>query len=73
MRGRTDGFAPFPRVLMQSEMQTALFRFWTWVANSISYDANHYTKHAFIKEMLCTSVKGVMNVSVKMLSEWLNQ
>ena len=36
---------PFLKSLSQSEMQTALFRIWTWVADSISYNYNRYTKH----------------------------
>ena len=41
--GRIIGFIPFPRVLVLCEMQSALFRIWTRVAMSISYDDNHYT------------------------------
>ena len=41
---RTDGFMPFPRALAQSEMQTASSRIWTWVAYTISYNDNYYTK-----------------------------
>ena len=37
---------PIPKVLAQSEMQTALSRIWTRVANSISYNDNHYAKCA---------------------------
>ena len=35
---------PFPRVLAWSKLQTALSRIWTWLADSISYDDNHYAK-----------------------------
>ena len=34
--GRIIGFIPFPRILVLSEMQTALSRNWTLVATSIS-------------------------------------
>ena len=40
---RIVGFIPFPTILVLCEMQTALSRFWTQVAESISYDQNHYT------------------------------
>ena len=36
-------FIPFPRVLVQCEMQSVSSRIWTHVAMSISYDDNHYT------------------------------
>ena len=29
-------------------MQSASFRIWTRVADSISYEDNRYTKHAFV-------------------------
>ena len=32
---RKDGFMPFPRALAWSEMQTALFRIWICVADSM--------------------------------------
>ena len=41
--GRIIGFIPFPRVLVQCEMQSTSSRVWTRVAVSISYDDNHYT------------------------------
>ena len=41
--GRIIGFIPFPRVLVQCEMQSESSRIWTRVAVSISYDNNHYT------------------------------
>ena len=41
--GRIIGFIPFPRVLVQYEMQSISSRIWTRVAVSISYDDNHYT------------------------------
>ena len=41
--GRIIGFIPFPRVLVQCEMQSVSSRIWTCVAESISYDDNHYT------------------------------
>ena len=37
------GFIPFPKVLVQCEIQSALSRIWTRVAVSLSYDDNHYT------------------------------
>ena len=37
---------PFLRALAQSEMQSASFRIWTQLTNSISYDDNCYTKSA---------------------------
>ena len=40
---RIIGFIPFPRVLVQCEMQSVSFRIWTRVAVFISYDDNHYT------------------------------
>ncbi len=43
---RTNGFMSFPRVLSWSEMQIALSRIGTWLANSISYNDNHCTKDA---------------------------
>ena len=41
--GRIIGFIPFPRVLVQCEMQSVSSRIWTCVAVSISYDDNHHT------------------------------
>ena len=41
--GRIIGFIPFPRVLALCETQSVLYRIWTRVAVSISYDDNHYT------------------------------
>ena len=45
---RRDGFMPFSRALVQSEMQTASYRVWTLVAVSISYIDNSCAKHAFL-------------------------
>ena len=42
-RGRIVGFMPFPRVLALCETKTALSKIWTLVAESTSYDNNHYT------------------------------
>ena len=39
-------YMPLSRVLALFEMQTTLFRIWTWVAMSISYDDNRYTMSA---------------------------
>ena len=41
--GRIIGFIPFPRVLVQCEMQLAWSRIWTPIVVSIAYDDNHYT------------------------------
>ena len=41
--GRIIGSIPFPRVLVQCEMQSVLSRIWTRVAVTISNDDNHYT------------------------------
>ena len=41
-RGRIIGFIPFPRVLVLCEMQSISSRIWTRVAESISFDDNHY-------------------------------
>ena len=41
--GRIIGFIPFPRVLVQCEMQSVSSKIWTRVAVSISYNDNHYT------------------------------
>ena len=49
--GRIIGFIPFPRVLVLCEMQPFLYRIWTQVAVSISYDDNHYTTGT--STMLC--------------------
>ena len=38
----------FLKGISTSKMQTTLARTWTWVANFISYNDNHYTKHASI-------------------------
>ena len=40
--GRIIGFIPFPRVLVQCEMQSVSSTIWTRVAVFISYDDNHY-------------------------------
>ena len=56
---RIIGFIPFPRVLVQCEMQSALTRIWTRIALSISYDNNRYPTghlphgHKFFKTMMC--------------------
>ena len=39
----------FPRTLAQSEMKTALFRFWTQFTVSIYYNNDPCAKHAFTK------------------------
>ena len=35
-----------PKALMESETQTVLFRIWIQVANTISYENNHYANQA---------------------------
>ena len=37
---------PFLSALVQSEIQTALSSFWTWVTNFIFYDDNRFAKCA---------------------------
>ena len=44
--GKTDGFMPFPRVLVWSETQKELSRIWTLVTNSISNN-NKRTSNKF--------------------------
>ena len=44
---------PFPAAL--AEMQTASSSIWTLVANSISYNDNHYAKCASISVKMCQS------------------
>ena len=46
---------PFPWALAQSEMQTASSKIWTWVADPIFSDDNHYTKSASNVVTLATS------------------
>ena len=46
--GRIIGFIPFPRVLVQCEMQSISSRIRTRVAVTISYDDNHYTTDMLI-------------------------
>ena len=41
--GRIIGFIPFPRVLVQCEMQSVSSRIWTRIAVFISYGDNDYT------------------------------
>ena len=41
---RTNELMPFSEVLVLCEIQTTSSRIWTWIANSISYDDNNYTK-----------------------------
>ena len=42
--GRTDGFMPFSRSWVWSEIQTALYKTWTPVTTLISYNNNHNAK-----------------------------
>ena len=43
---KSDGFMFSPKPLAQIETQSASFRFWTQVTDSISYDNNRSTKLA---------------------------
>ena len=43
---KTDGLMLFPVVLVLSEIQTALSRIWTRVANSVFWNDSHYAKPA---------------------------
>ena len=45
--GRTNGYMPFSRALVQREMQTVSSRIWTQIANSICYYDNCYTAYTF--------------------------
>ena len=57
--GRIIGFIPFPRVLVQCEMQSVSSKIWTRVAVSISCDDNHY-------------ITGTgMNISISHIHVWL--
>ena len=47
--GQIDSL-PFLRKFVRSEMPIASSRIWSQVTNSISYDANHYTKFASVKK-----------------------
>ena len=38
---------PFPKALAGSEILTASSSIWTQITNFISYNDNHFTKHAF--------------------------
>ena len=42
----------FPRLLILCKMQTALYRIWTRVAMTISYDDNHYTKRPYKEHII---------------------
>ena len=44
---RIVGCIPFLKRLVLCEMHTVLFRIWTWVALSISYDYYHYTTNGY--------------------------
>ena len=44
---RTEGFMPFTRVLARSGAQTAPYRIWNRVTDSIYYDDNRYSERAF--------------------------
>ena len=59
--GRTIELIPFPRVLAQWEMQTALSRIWTWVAVFISYDGNYNTMNVYNCHMMLWKIYIWMN------------
>ena len=42
----TEGFIHFSRALVQSEMQTALIKMWTGVADSLFFNDNRFSKSA---------------------------
>ena len=46
---RIFGFISLPRILVMCVMQIALFRFWTWAGESISYNGNCLTMNASLK------------------------
>ena len=50
--GRTVDSKTPPTVLASCETQTASFRVWNWVCNSISYDCKHYSMLCFV--LFCT-------------------
>ena len=50
-------YKPFPKAFVQIEKQTTLFRIWTRVNNSISYDESRYTKIASTKNMFYGPIK----------------
>ena len=54
--GRIIGFPLSPRVLALYKMQTALPRFWTRVAVSISSDSNYYTMNASVNLVIYNGV-----------------
>ena len=56
--GKIIGFILFPGILVLCEIQTTLSWFWTRIAESISYDSNHYTVCvcAFACVFLCVCV-----------------
>ena len=51
-RGRIIGFIPFPRALVLCEMESVSSGIWTRVAESISYDDNHYTTGTSIRNLI---------------------
>ena len=58
--GRIIGFVPFPRVLGLCEMQSVSSRIWTRVAESISYDDNHYsTKQSDSEVIVMSEIWGI--------------
>ena len=50
---RVITFIPFLRLLVLRKMQSASSRFWTRIAESISYDDNHYTIGSTICVPVC--------------------
>ena len=55
--GRIVGYISFARALALFKIQTSLFRIWTWVVKSISYNNNPYTSSTFIFEYWTYSVQ----------------
>ena len=54
----------FPRVSALSEMQTASYRIWTWLAVSVSYCDNHYTTIASTPDNLKYSLQLEKNLVI---------
>ena len=60
---KRQGFMPFPWKLVQSIMQTALSRFWTLDAESMSYDDNHCAIHTPVL-MMCISSSWISSIPI---------
>ena len=69
-------YFPFPRVLVQSEMQTSLPRIWTQISDSISNDNDCYMKHAstpYIKNYVIATVLKCTDLEIKRLGLGVNE